>query len=354
MPGGGEPALAWARSPACEARSRRSVDGTRSLQRPENAWSQAEPGRAPGAGLVLAWAAPMFNQSSSSWTAAVAARGLRRRPRRARGHRRRSSAAPSLPRRLSAELSVSPGAVRPDLRQPREHRLLLAAVGDLPLELLGGRQAGQRTVLAFGLGDVHEADTVLELEGHVAEARGGRAVQLLVHRADQFLVALHMVGLQSVANQYSSHRLPPSLITRSGMPALASGRRSAPSPADDRAASRQRSPQPPPVLRPPRGQGRIRRRTPAARRSCPPRRIPPPRRRSRTRHPARASSCWFRPPCRQPPAIPLRARRPGRTEAPARGRCRRTPSRRPAASTPDPGWRSARSRSPPPPGSPSR
>jgi len=29
-----------------------------------------------------------------------------------------------------------------------------------------GATDGQRTVLAFGLGDVHEADAVLELEGH--------------------------------------------------------------------------------------------------------------------------------------------------------------------------------------------
>src|ERR671919_427086 len=130
------------------------------------------------------------------------------RPSRARGHRRNSSAAHELPRRLAPQLLVSRGAVRRDLRELREHRLLLAAVGELPAELLDGREAGQWTLFAFGLGDVHEAHTVLELEDRVAQVRGGRAVQLLKRRADQFLVAFHMVGLQPVANQCSSHRLP--------------------------------------------------------------------------------------------------------------------------------------------------
>jgi hypothetical protein len=41
------------------------------------------------------------------------------------------------PRRAPAEFSVSPGAVGRNLRQLLEHRLLLAAVGDLSLELPG-------------------------------------------------------------------------------------------------------------------------------------------------------------------------------------------------------------------------
>src|SRR5258708_35872719 len=99
---------------------------------------------------------------------------------------------------------------RADLGDVGDDRLLVAAVADLALELLERLEAAQRARAVGGLqGDVVEGDSVVELEGRVAEARRVRVMQLLVHRADQGPVLLPPVGLQSVPAHDLAHPPPP-------------------------------------------------------------------------------------------------------------------------------------------------
>ena len=77
------------------------------------------------------------------------------------------------------------GAVGADLLYLAHLRLLLAAVSDLALELLKRRQLGQRVRIRVGLGDVDEADAVIEQEGRVAQTGwlGALALVRLSRRA---------------------------------------------------------------------------------------------------------------------------------------------------------------------------
>src|ERR1019366_8685775 len=63
-------------------------------------------------------------------------------------------------------------AVGADLGQLGCHRRLIAAVADVGLEPLERAHLRKRVLCIRGLGDVHEADAVLELEGLVAQAGG--------------------------------------------------------------------------------------------------------------------------------------------------------------------------------------
>src|SRR5262249_18844748 len=135
-------------------------------------------------------------------------RGTNARPRRPARRASRTARRTACTRRAGHRCAARGGrprssveAKRADLVQHRYNGLLLAALGDLPLELLERAHPREPPLsLLFFEGDVDEADAVLEPEGRVAKAVRLCAVQLLVHRTYQLLVLGDPVGLELVAD----------------------------------------------------------------------------------------------------------------------------------------------------------
>src|SRR5438552_3690673 len=98
-------------------------------------------------------------------------------------------------RRLGSSPLVVEQAERADPGQLGDRRWLVAAVLDVPLELLERAHLRQRILPLLGRSDVDEAHAVIELERGVLEAVGPRLPQLLVNRPHQSLVLLDPVGL---------------------------------------------------------------------------------------------------------------------------------------------------------------
>src|SRR6516225_9152926 len=96
-------------------------------------------------------------------------------------------------------------AVGADLLSLAHLRLLLAAVGDVALELLKRRHLGKRVRIRVGPGDVDEADAVIEQEGRVAKTGWLGALELVVDGPNELEVLLGAVGLHLASGNHLVH-----------------------------------------------------------------------------------------------------------------------------------------------------
>src|SRR5262249_12283969 len=103
-------------------------------------------------------------------------------------------------------------AVVADLLYRAHLRLLLAAVGDLALELLKRCHLGQRVRIRVGPGDVDEADAVIEQEGRVAQTGWLGALELLVDGPTEREVLLGAVGFHLVSGNHLVHLRASSMV----------------------------------------------------------------------------------------------------------------------------------------------
>src|SRR5262249_52553287 len=111
-------------------------------------------------------------------------------------------------------------AVGADLLYLAHLRLLLAAVGDLALELLKRRQLGQRVRICVGPGDVDEADAVIEQEGCVAQTGWLGALELVVDGSDAVGGLLGAVGLYFVSGNHLVHLRASSIVVQECSPSF--------------------------------------------------------------------------------------------------------------------------------------
>src|SRR5207245_9109967 len=95
-------------------------------------------------------------------------------------------------RDLAARASLLKEAVRADLVQLAGHRSLVLALTGVRLKALERLHIAQRVVSVVGLDrrEVHEADTVVQLERRVAKTRGGGVLELCIDRPHQGLILL--------------------------------------------------------------------------------------------------------------------------------------------------------------------
>src|SRR3954464_10220269 len=101
-----------------------------------------------------------------------------------------------------------------------DDRRLVAALAHVLLERLEGGDVREGVTPRFRRGDMDEADTVVELEGRIAQPVGLGAVELLVDSADELLVLGNPVRLDPVANHHASHLRLLSDLTSISLPRL--------------------------------------------------------------------------------------------------------------------------------------